>query len=67
MKRLGILASCAVVLAFVTGCDGGGVEVGTPSDTSKGAQTSEFKAAMEKAGSKMMKGQRPKNAGGTAK
>jgi len=36
----------------ITGCSGGGPEIGAPAEV-KGTQTNEFREAMEKAGPKM--------------
>jgi hypothetical protein len=66
MKRFGVFVSCGAVVAFVVGC-GGTVDVGAPAEPPKSAVTNEFKAAMEKAGNKMMRKQAPKASGGTAK
>jgi hypothetical protein len=57
MKRFAIVLALALPASIIVGCDGGGVEVGSPSEAPKGAQTQQFREAMEKAGNKMMKGQ----------
>jgi len=66
-KRVGVLISCGAVVAFAFGCGEGGVEVGAPTDTSKGPVTNEFREAMQKAGNKMTKNQKPKDFGAKPK
>lgn len=61
MKRFSVILTWVFPLSIVVGCGGGGVEVGPPSETPKGTVTKEFREAMEKAGSKMQKRQRPKD------
>ena len=56
MKQLRSVVASGLLVSLIAGCSGGGIEVGSPSGTTKTAQTDEFKAAMEKAGSKMQKG-----------
>ncbi len=67
MKRFGTMLAWISLGTFAAGCGGGGVEVGSPKETPPSAVTNEFKAAMEKAGNKMMKKQMPKGGGGTTK
>jgi len=61
MKRFSVFLAWVFPLSIVVGCGGGGVEVGSPSAAPKSAITPEFRAAMEKAGNKMQKRQRPKD------
>jgi len=61
MKRFLVILASVFPLSIVVGCDGGGVEVGSPAGPPKSAITPEFRAAMEKAGNKMQKKQRPKD------
>jgi hypothetical protein len=63
MKRATVFVSCAAVVGLAFGCGEGGVDVGAPKDTSKGPVTNEFREAMQKAGNKMMKNQKPKDFG----
>jgi len=52
MKRFRSIAVVVLLGPLIFGCGGGGPEIGPPAEV-KGAQTDEFKAAMEKAGKKM--------------
>jgi len=67
MKRLGTMLAWISLGTFTAGCGGGGVEVGSPKEAPPSAVTNEFKEAMQKAGSKMMKKQMPKGGGATTK
>jgi len=67
MKKKVTFFSLALPLFFLVGCGGGGVEVGPPAEVPKTSVTPEFKAAMEKAGSNMMKKARPKEFTGIGK
>ena len=61
MKRSGILIVVILLSSLTIGCESGREE-GIPSGPLPGAQTNEFRKAMEKAGDKMRKGQMGKKA-----
>jgi len=67
MRRLAVFLTRVLPLSIIVGCGGGGVEVGAPSEAPKGGMPPEFREAMQKAGSKMMKKQRPKEFGAPKK
>jgi hypothetical protein len=57
MKRAVLFFATVYLGSIIGGCgDGGGGGGGSPTDAPKDAITNEFKEAMEKAGSKMLKG-----------
>jgi hypothetical protein len=64
MKRLRYTVASVLLGSIVAGCSGGGPEIGPPAEI-KGAQTNEFKEAMEKANKKMTSKGKP--AGAAAK
>jgi hypothetical protein len=66
MKRFGTLLAWISLGTFAAGC-GGGVEVGSSTETPPSGGPSHFREAMEKAGNKMTKNQNPKGSGGTTK
>ena len=57
MKRFGTLLASVVLGSMIAGCDGGGIKEGSPTEPVQGQQSDQFRAAMEKAGPKMTKGQ----------
>ncbi|GAC1468690.1 MAG: hypothetical protein NVSMB9_11590 [Isosphaeraceae bacterium] len=59
MKRLRPIVALLFLGPVIAGCGGGGPEIGAPAGPVQGAQTSEFKAAMEKAGTKMLTRKKP--------
>jgi len=67
MKRFGTMLAWISLGAFAAGCGGGGVEVGSSTETPPSGGPSHFREAMEKAGSKMQKNQKPKDFGATKK
>jgi hypothetical protein len=66
MKACAVLLTSGILVAMIVGCEGGR-EVGPPAGGVQSSITSDFKAAMEKAGNKMMKKQMPKAFSGPAK
>jgi len=66
MKRFGVLFTSVFLGSMIVGCEGGR-EVGSPAEAPKSSITPDFRAAMEKAGNKMMKKQMPKDFSAPAK
>jgi hypothetical protein len=66
MKCFAVLLTAVFLVSMIVGCEGGR-EVGPPAEGVQSSVTSDFKAAMEKAGNKMMKKQMPKAFRGPAK
>jgi hypothetical protein len=64
MKRLRPMVASLLLWPVITGCGGGGPEIGAPAEI-KSVQTNEFKEAMEKANKKMTSKGKP--AGAAAK
>ncbi len=68
MKRFGVLLTSVFLVSSIVGCGGGGIQEGSPSETpATGAQTPEFREAMEKAGKKMMMKHMPATGSSAAK
>jgi hypothetical protein len=61
MKRFGVSLAGVFLVSMFVGCGGGGVEVGPPAETPKTSVTSDFREAMEKAGSKMLMKKKPRS------
>ena len=55
MYRSGVLIAIALLMSLAVGCGESSREEGIPSGPLQGAQTNEFREAMEKASNKMMK------------
>jgi len=66
MKRFGTLLAWISLGIFAAGC-GGGVEVGSSTETPPSGAPSHFEEAMKNTGNKMMKKQMPRGGGGTTK
>jgi len=67
MKRLCTMLTWILLGTFAVGCGGGGVEVGSSTETPPSGGPSHFQEAMKNTGNKMMKKQMPKDSGGKTK